>query len=76
MSAIRCLSVIHSLLSYSDCNNYLLPLMSTLGSTTITPNISGRKFVLPSHRNRPTIFENRFHYNAAKLWNESDYYCN
>ena len=31
--------------------------MSTLGSTTITPNISGRKFVLPSHRNRPTIFK-------------------
>ena len=49
MSAIRCLSVTHSLLSYSDCNNYLLTLMSTLGSTTITNNISGRKFLLPSY---------------------------
>ena len=71
MSVIRCLSVTHSLLSYSDCNNYLLPLMSTLGSTTITRNISGKKFLLPSHRN--TVLENSFHYNAAKLWNEIDY---
>ena len=71
MSAIRYLSVTHSLQSYSDCNNYLLPLMSTLGSTTITRNISGRKFLLPSHRN--TVLENSFHYNVAKLWNEIEY---
>ena len=36
MSAIRCLSVAHCLLSYSDSKNYLLPLMSTSGSTTVT----------------------------------------
>ena len=62
MPAIRCLSVTHSLLSYSDCKNYLFPLMSTLGSNTIIRNISGRTFLLPSHRN--TVFENSFHYNA------------
>ena len=71
MSAIRCLSVTHSLLSYSDCKKYLLPLISTLGSTIITRNISGRKFLLPSHRN--TVLENSFHYNTTKLWNEIDY---
>ena len=45
--------------------------MSALGSVTITSNISGRKFLLPSHRN--TVPENSFHNNAAKLWNEIDY---
>ena len=71
MSAIRCWSEANSLLSYSDCNNYLLPLMSTLGNTIIIRNISGQKFLLPSHKN--TVLENSFHYNAAKLWNEIDY---
>ena len=46
LSAIICLSVTHSLLSYSDCNNYLLPLMSTLGSTTITRNMQWAKIFI------------------------------
>ena len=46
LSAIRCLSVTHSLLSYSDCNNYLLPLMPTLGSTTITRNMQWAKIFI------------------------------